>query len=134
VKYTEFPEFKEVMAAGTAAALVPIRSITRRIASSDSQSLAATVKKHPKLTVNEAAGEETVQFIADAQEDGDPICLKLLSALKGIQLGKIDDKHGWNFKISEADGKKAHVEGADGAVNGHGKEGSGVVKSLDQVD
>ncbi len=48
IKYAELPNFQEVMAAGTAAALVPIRSITRRIDHSDPTSLAATVKKHAR--------------------------------------------------------------------------------------
>lgn len=92
------------MAAGTAAALVPIRSITRRIDSSSPQSLATTVKQHPRLTVG--AGEETIQYIPASQEEPGPLCVKLLTQLKGIQLGKVKDEFGWCFGVSEEDGKK----------------------------
>jgi len=92
------------MAAGTAAALVPIRSITRRIESSSPQSLAATVKQHPRLSVG--AGDETITYVPESQEDAGPLCVKLLTQLKGIQLGKVKDEFGWCFEVREEDGKK----------------------------
>lgn len=95
------------MAAGTAASLVPIRSITRRLASSDPKSWAATVKSHPRLSLDGSKGDETVTYIPDSQEDAGPLCLKLLTQLKGIQAGKVDDKFGWCAKLSEADRRKA---------------------------
>ncbi|EFQ33888.1 branched-chain amino acid aminotransferase [Colletotrichum graminicola] len=102
IKYSELPTFSEVMAAGTAAALVPIRSITRRIDSSSPQSLTAA---GPHERVSSAkVGEETVAYIPESQEEAGDLCLKLLSTLKGIQLGKIADDFGWNFAVSEADG------------------------------
>jgi branched-chain amino acid aminotransferase len=69
------------MAAGTAAALVPIRSITR-----------------------ESRSETSTYIPADSEEPG-PVCAKLLSTLKGIQLGKIKDTFGWNSKVNEVDVK-----------------------------
>ncbi|OLN93257.1 putative branched-chain-amino-acid aminotransferase TOXF [Colletotrichum chlorophyti] len=106
IKYSELPTFTEVMAAGTAAALVPIRSITRRVDASSPQSVAG---KHERVS-SAKAGEETVTYIPESQEDAGEICLKLLSTLKGIQLGKIEDKFGWNFAVSEADGAAVEKE------------------------
>ncbi|KAL2284686.1 hypothetical protein FJTKL_08772 [Diaporthe vaccinii] len=107
IKYAELPNFQEVMAAGTAASLVPIRSITRRLASSDPKSWAATVKSHPRLALDPAKGEETVTYIPEGQEDAGPLTLKLLTQLKGIQAGKVEDKLGWCAKLSDEDRKKA---------------------------
>lgn len=116
------------MAAGTAASLVPIRSITRRIAASDPKSLAASLQSHPRLSVDKSKAEETITYIPDTQEDAGPLCLKLLAQLKGIQMGKAEDKFGWCFKISEDDQKKA---------TGHeavtGRDGNGQV-SVGQTD
>lgn len=58
------------MAAGTAAALVPIKSITMR------------------------SRGDTFKYQGGGDEPG-PACLKLLSTLKGIQQGKIKDTFGW---------------------------------------
>lgn len=108
------------MAAGTAASLVPIRSITRRISSSDPKSLAAAAKASERLSVDTAKGEETITYIPDSQEDAGPLCLKLLSQLKGIQTGKIEDKFDWCYKIAEEDGRKAagHEVVTDRSANG----------------
>lgn len=95
------------MAAGTAASLVPIRSITRRMAASDPKSLAATVQSHSRLSVDKAKGEETVTYIPDTQDDAGSLCLKLLSQLKGIQTGKVKDEFNWCFKVSAEDRQKA---------------------------
>lgn len=70
------------MAAGTAAALVPIRSITR------------------------LSDNKTSTYIPESTEEPGPICLKLLSTLKGIQLGKIKDTFGWNSLVEEVDIEK----------------------------
>lgn len=107
IKYAELPQFSEVMAAGTAASLVPIRSITRRLAASDPKSLAATVKSHSRLSVDEAKGEQTVAYIADSQEDAGPLCLRLLSQFKAIQTGKAEDKFDWCVKVTAEDQEKA---------------------------
>lgn len=67
------------MAAGTAAALVPIRSITRNSCS------------------------KTSTYIKEDSEEPGPICDKLLTTLKGIQQGKIKDTFGWCSKVEYAD-------------------------------
>jgi branched-chain amino acid aminotransferase len=76
VAYEEIKEFKEVIAGGTAAALVPIRSITMR-------------SRNDKFTF-ECGGEDA---------GGGEVCVKLLQTLKGIQLGKIEDSFGWNLAV-----------------------------------
>lgn len=63
-----------MLAAGTAAALVPIKSITMD-SRGDKFSYKAAEKEVP------------------------PTCAKLLSTLKGLQQGKIVDKQGWLFKV-----------------------------------
>lgn len=94
IKYEELPSFSEVMAAGTAAALVPIKSITRK------------------------SDNKTTQYIEPASEEPGPVCTKLLTTLKGIQQGKIKDTFGWNSNVEEVDVKKyAAGEHANG-VNG----------------
>jgi len=77
IKYGELPEFEEVMAAGTAAALVPIKSITMR-------------SKKDKFVYQNGSDEPG------------PGITKLLSTLKGIQQGKIQDSFGWLDPVSEA--------------------------------
>lgn len=116
------------MAAGTAASLVPIRSITRRMAASDPVSLMATVKSHPRLTADGAKNEETVTYIVDAQEDAGPLCLKLLAQLKGIQTGKVEDKLGWCCKISDDDRKKA--QGHEVVTDGGNQEKLGISQTV----
>ncbi|ROV93001.1 hypothetical protein VMCG_09024 [Cytospora schulzeri] len=107
IKYAELANFQEVMAAGTAASLVPIRSITRRISASDPKSLAATVKSNARLSVDTAKGEETITYVPDAQEEAGALCLKLLAQLKGIQMGKVEDELNWCCKITGEDCVKA---------------------------
>ncbi|EER36913.1 branched-chain amino acid aminotransferase [Histoplasma capsulatum H143] len=75
VAYEELTEFDEVMAAGTAAALVPIKSITMR-------------SKNDKFTYEAGEGDA-----------GGEICRKLLKTLKGIQTGDILDEFGWLVDI-----------------------------------
>lgn len=103
------------MAAGTAAALVPIRSITRRSST--------LLPKHDRVSAK--GGEETVTYIPEGNEEPGAFCIKLLSALKDIQLGKVEDKFGWRFAVTEADAKKVVVEA--GASNGNGQ-------TVDQLD
>lgn len=89
IPYAELTEFDEVLAAGTAAALVPIRSITMK-----------------------SKGDKIV-YEAASQEPG-PACVKLLSTLKGIQQGRIEDKFGWLYEVErpemwdEVNGVKAN--------------------------
>lgn len=123
IKYTELPQFSEVMAAGTAAALVPIRSITRHFDPASPASISSAVKQHPRLSTEDKS--EKITYIQDSQEDAGPICLRLLSQLKGIQLGKVKDDFNWNAPVTEADGQKA--EGAPKSTNGEGQ-------TVDQMD
>jgi branched-chain amino acid aminotransferase len=99
------------MAAGTAAALVPIRSITRRTNPAYPLSLQTTARDQPRLSVTASA--ETITYIPESEEDAGQICLKLLATLKGIQLGKIKDDFGWCFTVSEADGQKIQTNGTN---------------------
>ncbi|KAK3329907.1 aminotransferase [Apodospora peruviana] len=123
IKYSELPNFTEVMAAGTAAALVPIRSITRRVSTSSQQSLASTTKEHPRVAFKD--GEETITYIPEGVEDAGDLCLKLLAQLKGIQLGKVEDKFGWRVEVKKEDGKKV----AGVAANGNRDD-----QTVDQLD
>lgn len=77
IKYEELDSFSEILAAGTAAALVPIKSITRN------------------------STNKTSSYMAEDSEDPGPVCVKLLTTLKGIQAGKIKDTFGWNLKVKE---------------------------------
>ena len=95
ILYKELPDFHEVMAAGTAASLVPIKSITMR-------------SKNDKFT-----------YPVNANDDPGPVCEKLLKTLKGIQQGKVEDSLGWNFRVTKADGK-FEGEGSGVGVNGVG--------------
>lgn len=82
------------MAAGTAAALVPIKSITRK------------------------SDNETSQYIEAESEEPGPICIKLLTTLKGIQAGKIKDTFGWTSKVEAVDINKYAAEAHNNGVNG----------------
>ncbi len=88
------------MAAGTAAALVPIRSITRR---------GSALPAGPRVSA--ANGEETVTYIPEGDEEPGKLCLRLLQQLQGIQLGKLEDPFGWRFEVSGEDGKRVVGEG-----------------------
>ncbi|KFA46059.1 hypothetical protein S40293_07478 [Stachybotrys chartarum IBT 40293] len=115
IKYTELPAFTEVIAAGTAAALVPIRSITRR----GTQAL-------PTGANVAADGEaETVTYLPAEREEAGDICLKLLTQLKGIQLGKVEDEFKWREEVTAED---REIEGALGTANGQ------ATPSVDQMD
>ena len=105
IQYPELANFSEVMAAGTAAALVPIRSITRRKVVG-----AGLPADSPR--VSKEGGSETVTFLPASQEEAGKVCLKLLTQLKAIQLGKVDDEFGWRVEISKGDCQVAgHEEG-----------------------
>jgi branched-chain amino acid aminotransferase len=66
--------FDEVLAAGTAAALVPIKSITM-----------------------DSRGDRFTY--PEAEKEVPPVCAKLLSTLKGLQQGKIEDKQNWLYRV-----------------------------------
>jgi branched-chain amino acid aminotransferase len=76
IPYEELTEFDEIMAAGTAAALVPIRSITRR-----------------------STGDKFEYESGGGSAAGGEVCVKLLQTLKGIQLGKVEENLGWNLVV-----------------------------------
>lgn len=76
ITYGELPSFAEVMAVGTAAALLPIKSITMK-------------SKNEKF------------LYRDGKDEYGPVCLKLLRTLQGIQLGKIKDTFGWLQYVGE---------------------------------
>ncbi|PGG99843.1 branched-chain amino acid aminotransferase [Helicocarpus griseus UAMH5409] len=88
VTYDELAEFSEVMAAGTAAALVPIKSITMKSKS------------------------DRIYFDAGESGEGGDVCRKLLKTLKGIQTGEVLDEFGWLVDVEPA--PEGWVEGAGG--------------------
>lgn len=96
VPYDEIKEFKEVIAAGTAAALVPIRSITMK-----------------------SRGDK-FEFECGHEQSGGEVCVKLLQTLKGIQAGKIEDRFGWNYVI-----ERPPAGWVEGAAAGSQKEDDG---------
>ena len=67
----ELASFEEVAACGTAAVISPINEITDR---------------------------ETGKTYKWGEEAG-PVCTKLYDTLKGIQEGRIEDKHSWNVFV-----------------------------------
>jgi branched-chain amino acid aminotransferase len=96
IKYEEISSFDEIMAAGTAAALVPIKSITMRSRS------------------------DKFVFQNGSDEPG-PACVKFLEQLQGIQRGKIEDKFGWCDKVKQyTAGKDYQTESGAAGVNGSG--------------
>lgn len=70
IPYTELPNFTEVVAVGTAAALVSIRSITRELS-------------------------DDKFFYRDGANEAGPCCVKLTKALQDIQRGRARDTFGW---------------------------------------
>ncbi|QIX00621.1 hypothetical protein AMS68_006138 [Peltaster fructicola] len=89
IRAEELETFSEVMAAGTAASLVPIKSITMRSRNID------------------------VKYQSGGDEPG-PVIVKLLEQLKGIQQGKVKDSFGWVEQVSAYQaGKDYEEEGAD---------------------
>lgn len=104
IHYDEFKNFTEVMAAGTAAALVPIKSITAK-------------SKGAKFT-----------YQGEGDEPG-PVCVKLLEQLKGIQQGKVEDKFNWTVTV-----KEPGAYGFEGVVSqGQGEKTNGVPKVVDKL-
>ncbi|KAF5677582.1 branched-chain amino acid aminotransferase [Fusarium heterosporum] len=93
IKYQELKEFSEVFAAGTAAALVPIRSITRRV----------------------DGKEEVATYIKDGSEQPGPLFQKLLKHLQDIQLGRAEDSFSWRHPVSPKD---MEIEGTSTGQNG----------------
>ena len=94
IRYEELPEFTEIMAAGTAAGLVPIKSITMR------------------------SRNDKFLYQGGADEPG-PACVKILTKLKGIQQGKVKDEFGWLEYVKEPTDfpRKSAVNGVE-VMNG----------------
>ena len=54
----------------------------------------------------------------DGSDEPGPTCVKLLSTLKGIQQGKIEDKQGWLYKVDKPEQwPKAETNGAEKTVD-----------------
>ncbi|KAL8780928.1 MAG: hypothetical protein Q9213_006239 [Squamulea squamosa] len=102
IEYSELPSFTEVLAAGTAAALVPIKSITMK-------------SKGDKFLYQNGGDEPG------------PACVRLLTTLKGIQQGKIKDSFGWLEFVEEV---KSPEEGQTNGVSASGGEVNGNVDKL----
>lgn len=92
IKYEELPSFTEVAAAGTAAALVPIKSITMR------------------------SKNDTFKYNGGGDEPG-PAVVKLLGQLKGLQQGKVKDEFGWVEQVRAYESEEYERE-VKGGVNG----------------
>ncbi|KAG5994587.1 hypothetical protein E4U54_003053 [Claviceps lovelessii] len=107
IRYGELASFDEVFAAGTAAALVPIRSITRRHRRQTNSPACASSASSSSLPagprVSSTAEADTVTYIPAEQDEAGPLCLKLLTHLQGIQLGKTADEFGWRCEVTERD-------------------------------
>lgn len=96
VGYEELGQFDEVFAAGTAATLVPVRSITMR-----------------------SRGEK-FEYKSGAQGQGGEVCVKLLQTLRGIQTGSIEDDLKWNYVVQAPPKEwleEASVEKTDSGAN-----------------
>lgn len=82
IKYEELSSFSEIIAAGTAAALVPIKSITRR------------------------SRDDVFPYIAEASDEPGPVFTKLLTTLQDIQRGKAADPYGWCEVVQQPEAGK----------------------------
>lgn len=92
------------MAAGTAAALVPIKSISMR------------------------SRDDKFSFQNGSDEPG-PACVKFLEQLQGIQRGKIQDQFGWCEKVQQYTAGKDYQTQSGAA----GPDGSGGAKAVGQL-
>lgn len=94
ISYKELPNFSEVMGAGTAVALMPIASITRK-------RMGEGLGPGPRVTVD--GNFETIAYMPDQQQGGGPVHQKLLARLWDCQMGRVPDDFGWCFKVSLQD-------------------------------
>jgi len=99
IHYDELKDFDEVMAAGTAAALVPIKSITMK------------------------SKNDKIEYQGGGDEPG-PACIKLLTTLQGIQRGKIEDKFGWTSKVEAPSSFGGEAAAPKPETKGNGANGS----------
>jgi len=98
IQYQELSKFTEVIAAGTAAALVPIKSITM-------------------LSKN-----DEFKYQNGGDQPG-PVIVKLLKELQGIQRGLIQDPFGWNETVRQYSDDEYEADGA-GKGSAKGVNGS----------
>lgn len=92
IKYDELPEFTEICAAGTAASLVPIQSITM----------------HSK--------NDEFKYQGGGDEPG-PATIKLLKQLQGIQRGLLKDPFGWVETVRQYQASEFEADGQE-STNG----------------
>lgn len=85
IKYEELASFSEVMAAGTAAALVPIKKIVMR------------------------SRNDEFSYQGGGDEPG-PACVKFLDQLKGIQQGRVEDSFGWTERVRACEAGEYEAE------------------------
>ncbi|KAI5302995.1 hypothetical protein KEM56_000140 [Ascosphaera pollenicola] len=78
IPYAELAELDEVMASGTAAVLVPLKTLTRK-------------STNDKLSFN--VGED---------KEGGEVFKKLITTLKGMQAGDVEDTYAWNAEVGPA--------------------------------
>ncbi|RDW58719.1 branched-chain amino acid aminotransferase II-3 [Coleophoma cylindrospora] len=76
VPYTELPEFSEILAVGTAASILPVRSITRESTS------------------------DCFSYVTDSGEPG-PAFITLSKILREVQQGKTSDFPEWRKEVTE---------------------------------
>ncbi|CAI7604567.1 unnamed protein product [Penicillium pancosmium] len=96
VGYEELGQFDEVFASGTAAALVPVRSITMR-----------------------SRGDK-FEYQSGEKGEGGEVCVKLLQTLRGIQSGGIADDMNWNYEVQAPPKQwleEGNVEKVDSGAN-----------------
>lgn len=86
IPYAELPFFNEILAVGTAAMLVPVRSITRK------------------------STGDVFEYGPSASEPG-PCCVELSKQLKGIQRGVIPDIFGWLKPVTDPSGAETYTNG-----------------------
>ena len=97
IPYEELADFTEVMAAGTAAALVPLRSITMK-----------------------GRRDKFEYYSGEGGDDPGPACVKLLTALRAVQQGKAEDHFRWLDYVEEPEEltKKEESNGITNGLNG----------------
>ncbi|KAL1304649.1 hypothetical protein AAFC00_003611 [Neodothiora populina] len=105
IHYADLRHFSEVLAAGTAAALVPIASITTKSTGD------RFVYLKPQIQKDESKEEKEIH--------PGPVCVKLLTTLQGVQRGVLEDSWGWcspvvGFSSSSAASGAGDAEGGAG--------------------
>lgn len=92
IPYTELLSFTEVIAAGTAAALVPVKSISMK-----------------------SQGDKFVY--GDESDEPGPAFTRLLTTLQDIQQGKIKDSFDWLEQVAEPGNYSSLADGEAGTLN-----------------